>query len=154
SRADVRELARSRLEVAEVAIRSRVLECLAGRCSLDLVLEGSLRWLHAELAVRDDAAHRLAAYEWHWELVYLIDEMELTRYEAGRVPIQDRQQAHYFRLQAELWLHAALKGGKPVGLPQRVLNTFTAGNPFDASLRFAEVYAEPRRIARAKLAAV
>src|SRR5207248_1516427 len=73
NRADVGELMRSRLQAAEIAIRSRVLECLAGRCSLDRVLEGSLHWLHAELAVRDDPAHRLSAYERHWELVYLID---------------------------------------------------------------------------------
>jgi hypothetical protein len=154
SRVDVREIARSRLGAAEVAMRGRLLECLAGRCSLATALETSLRWLHADLAVRDDPAHRLAAYERHWELVYLIDEMELDRYEAGRVPIQDRQLAHYFRLQGELWLLAALKGGKPVGLSQRALDLFTGANPFDARPSFWGVSTEPRQIARAKRAAV
>jgi hypothetical protein len=153
SQADVRELARARLGTAEVIIRSRVLEFLAGRGTLDIMLEDGLRWLRAELAVRDDPADRLAAYERHWELVFLIDEVQQDRYEASRIPIQDRQQARYFRLQAELWLLAALKGGKPVGLSQRVLDIFTEGNP-PAGIRFGEVYAEPRRIARAKLAAV
>jgi hypothetical protein len=152
--ADIHRLAQSRLQAAEVAIRSRVGEFLAGRGTLDIMLETGLRWLHAELAVRDDPTYRLAAYERHWELVYLIDETQVARFEAGRIPIQDRQQAHYFRLQAELWLLAALEGGKPLGLSQRALDVFTVVDPTDGRVRYAEINIEPRQIARAKLAAV
>jgi hypothetical protein len=158
SQTDVRELAQERLKVAELAFGGRIRAFLAGFASQTHSLEAARRWLQADLAVRDEVADRLAAHERYWELVYLIDANNLTRYEAGRIPIQDRQHSLYFRLEAELWLLEALKGlGKPLGLSQRPLSLVAEGEPINlraiARAKYAAVHADPRQLVRAKLAA-
>jgi hypothetical protein len=131
---------------------------MAGRCTLHILLERLQLWLQAELASRDDPADRQAAYERHWELVYQVDEFNVRRYEAGRIGIQDRELSRYFRLEAELWLRNALRrSGKPVGLAQRPLPLPAWVQAPDeraiARAKFAVAQADPRQLARDKLAA-
>lgn len=104
SRAVPQDLDRRRLRLIRGAFRSRFLECFAGRCSLDLVLEVAGKMRDAALAISRTEAERLAPVEGHWTYAHQIDSMERRRYEAGRVPIQYRLQTLQFRLAAEITL--------------------------------------------------
>jgi hypothetical protein len=97
-------LAKAKMQAARMIIASRYKEFMAGRGSLDLLLEWSLNWLESERALSDKQADQIVAYERHWLLTKVIESVNNFRYENGRVPIQDCMQSKYFRLQAEMWL--------------------------------------------------
>ena len=44
------------------------------------------------------------ALERHWQRIRQVEVVNKTRYEAGRIPIQDYAESQYYRLEAELWL--------------------------------------------------
>jgi hypothetical protein len=121
-RANPKELAKARLAAAQDCCRARVQEFLAGRGTLDLLLEAQQLLLHAELAVSTSDAQRVAAYERYWEATLTVEMMNKARFEAHRISIQDYAQTRYERLDAELqWLQARarLNRKEPIPLPKR-----------------------------------
>jgi hypothetical protein len=89
SRADPRTLARQMRDAAEIDLTSRMLEFLAGRGTLDILLAASRRLLDAEQAVLGEECDNVALAERHWELNWLVETVNQTRYEVGRIAIQD-----------------------------------------------------------------
>jgi hypothetical protein len=116
TRADVRDLARAKVEAARVMVAERWKDFRAGRGTLDILLEATLQLLEAELAVHGQEAERVAIYGRHWALAQQIEAINKRRYDAGRIAIQDYAQTTHHRLQAEIRLLQTWGGKKP-GLP-------------------------------------
>ncbi len=102
--ADVRELRRAKLDAARTAYDNRYKEFLAGRGTLDFLIESDGRLLEAERENARDATEHLAALEKYWLHMKVIEEINQARYDAGRVAIQDLAQSQDYRLEAEIWL--------------------------------------------------
>jgi hypothetical protein len=105
--ADPRHLARDRLEGAHDQAEARLKEFLAGRGTLDFLLQAARSWLDAARGATDNPAQQQAALEQYWAVLWRIDHINQARYVAGRIPIQDLLQSRYHRLEAELWLAQA-----------------------------------------------
>src|SRR5262249_26791008 len=101
-RADPRELAQARRDAAQGWDAGRVKEFLAGRGTLDILLEASQSWLESDLALSERDADRVAARARHWQQAWLIEAVNRARYEAARIAVQDLMQPRYVRLEAEL----------------------------------------------------
>jgi hypothetical protein len=104
---DPRDLDGERRAVAREEYRDRWAEFMAGRGTLDLLLDASRRWLDAELAVLAKPAERAAAWERYWARSQSIERINEGRYQAGRLSVADRMQSCYVRLDAEIgWAEA------------------------------------------------
>jgi hypothetical protein len=106
---DAKTLALEKFYAANVALGGRFKEFLAGRGSLDFLLDTSLHLMESELALRDDKASHVAAIERHWLQCKLAEDIDWERYVARRIPIQDCAWSMYERLKAELRLIEAKK---------------------------------------------
>src|SRR5262249_54999326 len=95
---DPRGLERARRAVAREEYRDSWAEFVAGRGILNVLLDASRRWLDAELAVLENPAERAAAWERYWTRSQSIELINEARYQAGRLPIADRMQSRYVRL--------------------------------------------------------
>src|SRR5262249_44061740 len=109
--ADPRQLARAKLAAATEESDARWKEFLAGRGIQDILLAAFERRVEAELALTDNAPDRLAAQERHWRQLLQVEEVSRDRYEAQLIPIQDYMQARHARLDAQIRLAQARKGG-------------------------------------------
>jgi hypothetical protein len=106
-RADPRELARERLAAARGAYRERWEEFLAGRGTLDILLDESQRVLTSELAMGAKPAERAAAWERQWTRLRRIEAINEERFKAGRVAVADMMESRCLRLDAEIhWAEA------------------------------------------------
>jgi hypothetical protein len=101
---DVRQLTRARLEPLRSAYEAREREFICGRGTLEFDIEAARRYVRAEFALAEREASRRDVLERHWRRLYQIDMTVNARYEAGRIPVQDRELARYCRLEAEEWL--------------------------------------------------
>src|SRR5262249_44683795 len=86
--ADRGGLARERAEAARTVVRARFQEYLAGRGTTDLLLEAIERVVEAEVAAKGEAG-RGAALEVAWRQLCLIEMVQRSRHEAGRVGTAD-----------------------------------------------------------------
>ena len=132
--ADPRDLARSKVEAARLVSGARQKEFLAGRGTLDYILESSRNLLESERAASGSAATQLIALERHWARTKMIEDVNNTRHEAKRIPIQDYMQSKYERLGAEISLiEARVKSGKALNM-QGTYADVVAIDPLDADL--------------------
>jgi outer membrane protein TolC len=94
----------ARLAAANKEVRIRWKEYCAGRGSLDIYLNSSRRVLEAERDLSAKKADQVAAWESHLQRMQQAYVINLARYNAGRIPIQDFAQADYYRRDAEIGL--------------------------------------------------
>jgi hypothetical protein len=108
------------LEAIKTEWDARHKEFLAGRGTQDITLSSAKRLLNAQLEVSSTRAERLAAYEEYLERMKEYEKINNARFGAGRIPIQDKAQADYERLDAEIRLERAKlleKARQEAGLP-------------------------------------
>jgi RNA polymerase sigma factor (sigma-70 family) len=104
------DLLKEQLEAARTMTLGRWEEFLAGRGTLDILLEASHHLLQAELDLASKRSDRLTILEAHWQRLKDIETVNEARFQAGRVPIADFAQTRFNRARAELWLERAKKG--------------------------------------------
>jgi hypothetical protein len=117
--------------VALAETEARFRESLAGRGTLDILLEAAQHWLDSELALCERDADRVAALARHWQLAWTVETVNRARYEAVRIPLQDLAQTQYARLEAELNLVQTVARAGPEGRaalfsPQATLDSVDA----------------------------
>jgi hypothetical protein len=112
------DLLKEQLEAAQTMTKARWEEFLAGRGTLDILLEASHHLLQAELDMASKQSDRLAILEAHWQLLKDIETVNEAQFRAGRIPIADFAQTRFNRARAELWLERAKKG-LPIDPTQR-----------------------------------
>jgi hypothetical protein len=105
--ADPKALAREKLQAARGHTDARFKDFLAGRGTLDILLEALVLQNESELALALSQSDRVAAYEQHWERLIQVDIVQKQRYDRQRIPIQDYMESRYFGLQAQIWLAEA-----------------------------------------------
>ncbi len=116
----LRDFARAKFEASQGDARTRMLgmrdaaagqmearlkEYLAGRGTLDFLLESFLLSQQAELLLRAGAADPLALAELAWEQAREAEVINQARFDAGRIPFQDLGDARCSRIAAELAWH-------------------------------------------------
>jgi hypothetical protein len=102
--ADLRDLARERRDAIHVSLRFLIWIHRLGEAdlTLDLDLETARQLLEAELALHDDPAGRLEAFQRYWEYTKQTENTMAAKYEVGRVGLADYAQARFARLDAEI----------------------------------------------------
>jgi hypothetical protein len=106
---DARTLAQEKFYAANASLGYRFMEFLAGRGTLDFLVDTSRRLMESELALRDDKASHVAAIERHWLQCKLAEDINWERYVARRILIQDCAGSLHDRLKVELRLIEAKK---------------------------------------------
>jgi hypothetical protein len=106
-KAKLKELAQTKRDTAAQEFDARMKLFLAGRGTLDFLLQSARRLLDSELALADNQADRCTQYRAHWERMKEIEQTMQERFDAGRVPIEDVLSPRYWRLDAEIWLTEA-----------------------------------------------
>ncbi len=114
-RGDAAELTVARADVAAAMCLARFKEFLAGRGTQDILLEASRQTLEAELALAKTPAERQASWERQWERVFYIATLDHSRFDAGRIAIQDEAQATRELLDAGVGLAQASPGQSRLG---------------------------------------
>lgn len=102
-------LLKERLKAAQDECDARFKEFLAGRGTLDILLDASQRRLKAELPLADTNTARVAAYERYWEITWQMETVNKARYDAGRIAVTDYAQSRFHRLDAEILLRDAME---------------------------------------------
>jgi hypothetical protein len=105
--ADPKEMSRAKVRAARVSYVGRLKEAVAGRPSLEFVLDAARQFLEDERAVHPLPADRLTALQWYCRQTFLIEWMYAGWFAAGRVPVQQYQETRYRRLEAEIQLAKA-----------------------------------------------
>ena len=86
---------------------ARMGEFIAGRGTLAFLFDASRRWVEVQRDLSKNQAERTAALEAHLQRTKQIEEMNVLRFQAGRIAITDVEQSRYYRLEAEIWLEQA-----------------------------------------------
>ncbi|HLJ96096.1 MAG TPA: RNA polymerase sigma factor [Gemmataceae bacterium] len=107
-----KELMKNRIDAAKTELKARYREFCAGRGTLDILFGASRRLLEAERDLTPRKADQVAAWETHLQRMQDIYAINLARFEAGRISIQDLAQADFYRLDAEIGLEDAKADGK------------------------------------------
>jgi RNA polymerase sigma factor (sigma-70 family) len=105
------QLLKERVEAARVEVEVRTKEFEVGRGTLDFLMGASRRLLVAEWESSDNKEYQLAALKAHFDRMKSAEDVNLQRFNDGRIPVQDVVEAKYYRLEAEIWLEKA-KAGK------------------------------------------
>jgi RNA polymerase sigma factor (sigma-70 family) len=103
----MKALFKARFDAANIEVESRWHEYVAGRGTLDILLGSSRRLLEAELALSNNKADHVAAWESHWQRMNQVYLINLGRYNAGRISVQDLKEAEYYRIDAEIGVERA-----------------------------------------------
>jgi hypothetical protein len=126
SLAQLQELKQAQVDAAQEQLDVRFREFLAGRGTLDFVLESRTKLLLAQCRLYPDAATQVPFYEDHWLQKFEAEHVNQARFEAARITEQDVAQSRYDRLQAQLWmLDARAKEGA------NAVRFVETGRPFD-----------------------
>lgn len=154
SQADAGKLKQVKRDAAQIAFDFRYAECNAGRGTLDFLTETAVQLLEAQLALATTAGERFAALEKYWARMIEYEELNRSRYEAGRVDAKDYWGIRYYRLDAEVQLAEARAGDRTVPAWSAVVETQGDPDIFPtkqrARAKFAAINADPNalRIAR------
>jgi hypothetical protein len=104
-RAVLPDLARERAAASWAALHERHQEFLAGRGTLDFLLEGVLEpavsWVEAEQAARHSPAARVAALDRLWRMAWPWERLAQSAHEAGRARTADYLRCKGFRLEVQ-----------------------------------------------------
>lgn len=140
SQAEPRRLQEEQRRTARAMFRSRYSEFLAGRGTLEFLIEIARNLLDANLALASNDADRLHARERFWVQMAEIDVVNKERFFSGRVTLRDFHRGHFYRLNDEIAM-----------LDARAANTnlrpWARGVPSDPAV------ISRRELARAKFAA-
>lgn len=109
----INALLKQKLDTASLEFEARMNEFLVGKGWLDFLCAASRRVLDAQRDLAEKKADHIAALEAHWQRMKQIEEKQVERFNAARIPIQDVAQAKYHRLEAEVWLEKAKALPKP-----------------------------------------
>jgi len=101
------DLLTRRFEAAKSELEARSQEFLAGRGTLDILIQASLRTLQAELELKRKPAEQVTALEAHRDRMKEIFDVNDTKHKAGRVSIADYKQSEYYHLDAEIKVERA-----------------------------------------------
>jgi hypothetical protein len=118
--AKIKDLLKARLEAVKTEWDARHREFLAGRGTQDILFNSAKRLLNSQLEVSATKAERLAAHEEHLERMKEYKQVNDARFNAGRIPIQDKAQADYECLDAEIRLERAKqseRANQELGIP-------------------------------------
>jgi hypothetical protein len=167
--AKLEELAKAKLEAAQIIFQEREKEFLQGRGTLDFLLEAALRLLQEELAASNTELGRQAALESYCARAQLCVDINKERFHSARIPIQDLADTKYRLLEGEIWLaEARAKSRKPaiggdVRAPQLSWRLderpgekpHVVGDPLEsrdlARAQFEAMSTDPKALAHAKL---
>jgi RNA polymerase sigma factor (sigma-70 family) len=100
----LKEVLQARREAAEEMVNARIQEFLAGRISLDLVVEAQRLLLKAELEVSEKKEDRMRALERYLEFKVLLHQVNKARYEARKIGPADYAESNYSLQEAEIEL--------------------------------------------------
>jgi hypothetical protein len=118
TRSALPELARQRVRAAREWEQARAWEYLAGRGTLDILLQAARHVLDAELALSDKPVDRAAAWERYWTRAKVFELVNEMKYRSGRLSLADRMQTRYARLDAEIGWAEARAGQEKAGIPE------------------------------------
>jgi RNA polymerase sigma factor (sigma-70 family) len=99
-----------RVEAAKGEVDVRMQQFEQGRGTQDFLMHGSKRLLIAELDGTDKKDQQLAALQAHLDRMKKIQDIDQTRFEAGKESIENVYESKYYRLEAEIWLERAKVG--------------------------------------------
>jgi RNA polymerase sigma factor (sigma-70 family) len=105
----LRSLLKDRFQVAGEEFAARNQQFLAGRGTDEFLYQSARRLLEAERELPDKSA--VTALTNHLRRMTAIEEASKTRFEAGRIAVQDYRSMQYWKLEAEIWLERALQAG-------------------------------------------
>jgi hypothetical protein len=100
----IKDLARAKLVDARGTAAGRFKEFIAGRGTLEFVIESRYRLLDSELALAVNDRDRVAACERFCEVAQFVEQINKARWEAGRIAIQDYMSSTTFCRDAEIRL--------------------------------------------------
>jgi RNA polymerase sigma factor (sigma-70 family) len=103
----MRALLKAQFEAADTEARARWHEFLAGRGTIQFLLGSSQRLLEAERDLGDKKSDHLVALENHVKRMRAVEEMEVARFQAGRISIQELAESRFDHLQSEIQLERA-----------------------------------------------
>jgi len=103
----MKSLLQARLDAVTTEVKARFLEYCAGRGTLDILTSGSRRLLDAERDLSTKKADQITAWESHLQRMQQVYLINLDRYNAGRITLQDLKQAEFYRFDAEIGLERA-----------------------------------------------
>jgi hypothetical protein len=109
----LKSLLKQRYEAAGEEVEGRFKEFLAGRGTLDIFIESSLRLCDAERELSAQNACQIVALEKRLRLLKEAEKINQVRFNAGRIPSQDLAQIKYNRLDAEIALERAKERQTP-----------------------------------------
>jgi RNA polymerase sigma factor (sigma-70 family) len=102
----MKSLLKDRVDAAKTEVNARWKDFCAGRGNLDIV-GASRRLLEAERDLSSKKDDQVAAWDTHRQRMQNVYDLNLARFESGRINIQDLAQADYYRLDAEIGLERA-----------------------------------------------
>jgi RNA polymerase sigma factor (sigma-70 family) len=111
-------LMEKRLEAVKEQMRCRMEELLAGKTTVDVLLQASASLLKAQQEMSDKPVDRLRMLEMQFQRMKTVHEVLDTRFQAGKANTAETSQAAYFRYDAEIALErykAKLGNEKPKG---------------------------------------
>jgi RNA polymerase sigma factor (sigma-70 family) len=111
-------LMEKRLEAVKELMRARTEELLAGKVTVEVLLESSHNLLKAQQEMSDKPVDQLKMRQDHFQRMKQVQEILEVRMRAGKVNIGEVAQARYYRYDAEIGLErfkAKLGNDKPKG---------------------------------------
>jgi hypothetical protein len=110
---ELHKLLQERYNAAVAEMQDRYREFQAGRGTVEVFGETAQRLVRAGLELSDKPADRIALLTDYVALTKEIEKINQARYDAGRIPHADLEQARYQRLDAEIQLLHAKRKAKP-----------------------------------------
>jgi hypothetical protein len=102
--ARLEELRRERLEALKIAIQSRMTEMMAGRGTLDILIEVLQDLAEVEIELASNPRQRRQAQERLLKALQELEQLYQKRFDAGRVGIEELCETRAARLEAEIAL--------------------------------------------------
>jgi RNA polymerase sigma factor (sigma-70 family) len=107
-------LMQKRLEAAKDQVRSRMEELIAGKTTVDVLLDASVRLAKAQQEMTDKKADQFKILESQLQRMKIVAHVLHARFDAGKANVSEVAQADYYRYDAEILLERfkAKHGGK------------------------------------------
>jgi hypothetical protein len=141
SRASVKELNLARLEAARGWYGARIEELLAGKVTLDVLLESAQKLMEAEASLAVNPAERIAVLEKHWRRLLGIVHAQEVRFQSNKASLTELSQARVSRLSGQIeWLRA---GG---GLALKTAERLSGPVDWEDEREFARLLFEASRL--------
>ncbi len=111
---ELQKLLIARNNAALIELQARGQELMAGRVSVDEVVDAAVRWRDSALELSEKPADQMVIHQQTLEVARYLDTICDAKLNAGTIRVADVQKSHYFRLDAEIrLLKAKQKMEKP-----------------------------------------